>query len=185
MDRFDEKFDYQDSKVKMKKDSALQILSSYRLQYRDANCIFLILSAIVMLIDLYLLITSDSLLIVLLMSFTILLCLSAIFSYQKFLPLLLKSNSNVKFYIGSAIEYACIMIGVAPICVYLYVEQQWGVFNKYGAKCFFLFNYFENWLLPISIFMMASYTYWLIIYYVKKESTLFYHLEKKKKELYE
>ena len=44
---------------------------------------------------------------------------------------------------------------------------------------------YENYLIPISIFLMISFTYWLIIHHLKKESRLFYLLEKKKKEIYE
>lgn len=169
----------------MRKDSALQLLPTYRLQYKDANRIFAIMSCFVILINLYLLFQSSSRVMTILMSFALFICFSAIFVYWKYLPTILKLNNDAYFYAATTIEFICILIGIAPLCIFLFVEQQWELFNRYGINCLFLFNIFENWLLPVSVFLMVSTTYWLIIYNIKKESNLFYQLEKKKKELYE
>lgn len=169
----------------MRKDSALQVLPSFRLQYHDANRIFAILSVFVILINLYLLSQSDSWVIALLMSATLLICILSIIAYWRYLPVLLKSNSGAIFYVGATVEFVGVLIGIIPLCLYLFVEQNWILLNKYGIKCLFLFNNYENWLLPASVFLMISCTYWLIIYLIRKESKLFYHLEKKKKELNE
>lgn len=169
----------------MEKDSALKILPSYRLQMKDANWIFSILAVFVMSGDMMLLFQSTNWLVILMVSLSVLLGLLSIFAYKKFLPILLKSDNNSDYYISAIIEYFFILIGIVPICLYLFVDQQWKLLNKYGTDCLFLFNRYENWLIPISIFLMISCTYWLIIHYIKKESRLFHLLEKKKKEIYE
>ena len=169
----------------MKKDSVLLILPSYRLQMKDANRIFSILAVFVMLGDLMLLFQSTNWIVILIVSLSVLLGLLSIFAYKKFLPILLKSDYNFDYYISAIIEYFLILIGIAPVCLNLYVDQQWELLNKYGTDCLFLFDRYENWLIPISVILMISCTYWLIIHYIKKESRLFNRLEKKKKELYE
>jgi len=169
----------------MEKDSALLILPSYRLQMKDANRIFMLLTIIVMFCDLMLLFQSSDWIMILFTSIGFLFSFVGIFAYRKFLPVLLRSDYDVDYYIYAIIEYLIVLIGVAPICLYLYVELQWNLLNKYGTDCLFLFNRYENWLIPISVFLMISCTYWLIIHYIKKRSRLFHLLEKKKKELYE
>ena len=164
----------------MRKDSALVILPSYRLQMKDANRVFLLLVIIVMFSDFMLLFQSSNWKMILIVSSCLLFSFVGIFAYRKFLPILLRSDYDADYYISAIIEYI-----IAPICLYLYVEQQWNLLNRYGTDCLFLFNRYENWLLPISVFLMYSFTYWLIIYYIKKRSRLFHLLEKKKKELYE
>ena len=169
----------------MEKDSALLILPSYRLQMKDANRIFILLAIIVMSCDLMLLFQSSDWKMILFTSLCLLFSIVGIFAYRKFLPILLKSDFDGEYYISAIIEYLMVLIGIAPICLYLYVEQQWNLLNRYGTDCLFLFNRYENWLIPISVFLMISCTYWLIIHYIKKRSRIFHLLEKKKKELYE
>ena len=169
----------------MEKGSALLILPSYRLQIKDANRIFLLLVIIVMFSDFMLLFQSSNWQMILIVSSCLLFSFIGIFAYRKFLPILLRSDYDADYYISAIIEYIIVLIGIAPICLYLYVEQQWNLLNRYGTDCLFLFDRYENWLLPISVFLMYSFTYWLIIHYIKKRSRLFYLLEKKKKELYE
>ena len=169
----------------MDKDSVLLILPSYRLQIKDANRIFSILSAIVMLSNIMLLCQSNNRKIIFWVAMAVVFGLLAIFVYRKYLFVLLKSTYNGDYYLGAIIEYLFVLIGISPICIYLYVEQQWDLLNQYGTECFILFNTYENYLIPISIFLMISFTYWLIIYHLKKEGRLFYLLEKKKKEIYE
>lgn len=169
----------------MDKDSALLILPSYRLQIKDANRIFSILSAIVTLSNIMLLSQSNNWKITLWVALALVFGLLAIFVYRKFLSVLLKSGYYGDYYFSVIIEYLFVLIGISPICIYLFVEQQWGLLNQYGTECFILFNTYENYLIPISIFLMISFTYWLIIHNIKKEGRLFYLLEKKKKEIYE
>lgn len=169
----------------MKKDSALLVLPSYRLQMKDANRIFSILAVFVMLGDLMLLFQSANWMVILLVSLSLFLGVLSIFAYKKFLAILLLSDYYFNYYVCAILEYFLILIGIVPICLYLYVDQQWLLLNTYGTDCLFLFNRYENWLIPISFFLMISCTYWLIIHYIKKESRLFNHLMKKKKEIYE
>lgn len=169
----------------MEKDSALLVLPSYSLQMKDANRIFMLLVIIMIPSDLMLLLQSRNWKMILITSLGLLFSFVGIFAYRKFLPILLRSGFDADYYISAIIEYLMVLIGIAPICLYLYVEQQWNLLNKYGTDCLFLFNRYENWLIPISVFLMISCTYWLIIHYIKKRSRLFYLLEKKKKELYE
>ena len=169
----------------MEKDSALVILPSYRLQMKDANRIFLLFAIIVLACDIMLLFQSDNWVITTAMALCISFGLIGFFAYRNLLPILLKSDYVADFYIGAIIEYVIVLIGIAPICLYLYVEQQWRLLNKYGTDCLFLFNRYENWLMPVSVFLLISCTYWLIIHYIKKRSRLFHLLEKKKKEIYE
>lgn len=169
----------------MEKDSALIILPSYSLQMKDANRIFLLLTIIVMFCDLMLLFQSSDWKMILITSLGLSFSIVGLFAYRKFLPILLRSGFVADYYISAIIEYLMVLIGITPICLYLFVEQQWNLLNKYGTDCLFLFNRYENWLIPISVFLMISCTYWLIIHYIKKRSRLFHLLEKKKKELYE
>lgn len=169
----------------MEKDSALIVLPSYHLQMKDANRIFSLLVIIVLACDIMLLLQSNNWKIIIVISFCILFSLTGIIAYRKFLTILLRSGYNAGYYISAVIEYLIVLMGIAPICIYLYVEQQWSLLNKYGKDCLFLFNRYENWLIPISVFLMISCTYWLIIHYIKKESRLFFLLERRKKELYE
>lgn len=145
----------------------------------------MLLTVIVMFSDLMLLFQSSNWIMILITSSGIFFGFVGILAYRKFLPVLLKSDYDGDYYISAMIEYLMVMIGIAPICLYLYVEQQWNLLNRYGTDCLFLFNRYENWLIPISVFLMISCTYWLIIHYIKKRSRLFHLLEKKKKELYE
>lgn len=152
---------------------------------KDANRIFLLLTIIVMFSDSMLLFQSSNWKILLIVSLCLLFSFVGVVAYRMFMPVLLRSSYDTDYYISAIIEYFIILIGIAPICLYLYVEQQWNLLNKYGTDCLFLFNRYENWLIPISVFLMISCTYWLIIHYIKKRSRLFHLLEKKKKELYE
>lgn len=169
----------------MDKDSALLMLPSYRLQIKDANRIFSILSAVVMLTNIMLLSQSSNWKVTVWITLAIVFVILGIFAYRKFLFVLLKSVYIHDYYMSAIIEYLFVLIGISPICIYLYVEQQWGLMNQYGTECFILFNTYENYLIPISVFLIISFTYWLIIHYIKKEGELYYLLEKKKKEIYE
>lgn len=168
----------------MKKNSALRLLPTFRLQVGDANRIFAIIASFVLFCDLILLFQTEKVGMTIFMSISTICVLLAICLYVRYMERLLKHESKRDCFRGALIEYIAIVIGIAPICIYLFVDQQWKLFNKYGTECFFLFNHRENWIIPLLVFFLISYTYWLVIYNLKKESKVYSQLEKIKTEIY-
>lgn len=169
----------------MKKDSAIRILPSYRRQLNDAKFIFAILAMLMIASDIYLLVQSESIKVNIFVWGCLVAATLSIFAYLKYLPSFLKSESSRDFYLGAAIEYTFVMSGFCPLYLYLFVEQHWSLLNLYGTGCLFLFNRYINWILPSAVFFMVSCTYWLITYLIRKESKMYYLLEKKKEKIYE
>ncbi len=168
----------------MKKDSAIQILPTYKLQLKDAKIIFCIISLSILLGDLTLLLKSEGWKMMLYMLTSTGSGIVASLAIPWFLPTLLKSDYRQDYYIGALLAYILIAVALMPICIYLFIDQQWLLFNEYGTDCFKLFNRYVNWIIPVAVFLMVSCTYWLIVHYIQKESMLFYLLEKKRKEIY-
>lgn len=169
----------------MRKDSAIQILPSFRRQLNDAQRIFVILASAMIVDDVYLLHVSENRMFSLLVGSCLVSALLAVLAYWKYLPFFLKSDCTLDFYMAATIEYLLVIWGFIPLYLYIFVEQRWAMLNRYGTDCLFLFNTYINWLLPTIIFLMVSCTYWLIMYLIQRGSKQFYLLEKKKREIYE
>lgn len=169
----------------MRKDSAIQILPSFRRQLNDAKRIFIILASAMIADDVYLLHISENHILILLVGSSLTSAILAVLAYWKYLSFFLKSGCTLNFYIGATIEYLLVIWGFFPLYLYIFIEQRWAMINQYGVNCLFLFNTYINWLLPITLFLMVSCTYWLIMHLIQKGSKQFYLLEKKKREIYE
>lgn len=168
----------------MKDKSALRVLPTFKRQITDTNCIFAIMSFVMFGGNFYLYLESHSLLTICMTIFSIIVGTFGIVSFFLFFKKQLR-NRDSDFYISITIEYILLCIGYFPLFLYLFVEQHWGMLDRFGIDCLFLYNKFTNWLLPLSVFAMISITYWIIMNLAYKESTMFYLLEKKKKEIYE
>lgn len=168
----------------MKKDSAIQLLPTYKLQLKDVKVIFCIISWSILAVDLALLLQSEGWKMILFMLVSISAGLLASWAIPRFLLTLLRSDKRLDYYIGALLAFVLVVVALMPVCIYLFIDQQWEFFNEYGTECFLLFNRYVNWIIPIAVFLMVSCTYWLIIHYIQKESMMFYLLEKKKKEIY-
>ena len=168
----------------MRKDSAIQLLPSFKMQLKDAKVIFCIVSLSILAVDTMLLLQSEGWKMVAYMSVSILAGLFVCWSIPRFLLTLLKSDNTLDYYIGALLAFVLVVVTLIPVCIYLFIDQQWELLNEYGTECFSLFNRYVNWIIPIAVFLMVSCTYWLIIHYIQKESMMFYLLEKKKKEIY-
>lgn len=169
----------------MRKDSAIQILLSFRRQLNDAKRIFVIFASAMIVDNVYLLYVSENCMLSLLVGSCLISALLAVLAYWKYLLFFLKSGCTLDFYIAATIEYILVIWGFSSLFLYIFVEQRWAMLNQYGMNCLFLFNTYINWLLPITLFLMVSCTYWLIMHLIQKESKQFYLLEKKKNEIYE
>lgn len=168
----------------MRKGSAIQLLPSFKLQLKDAKIIFCIISLSILAVDLTLLLQSEGWMIAY-MLVSMLAGVLASWAIPWFLLSLLKSDYRLDYYIGASLAFVLVVMALMPVCIYLFIDEQWEIFNEYGTECFPLFNRYVNWIIPVAVFLMVSCTYWLIIHYIQKESMMFYLLEKKKKEIYE
>lgn len=165
--------------------SALYLLPTFYRQVSDAIIIMIVMGCLIISMDTIICFMSNG-------AFQFLWTLSAGIAYlsasyclYKYIPTVLKKGSKDDYTILSIIGYVLYLYALSPICIYIYVEQQWGLFGKYGSDCLFLFNTYTNWLLPSSIVLMASVTYWLITLLIQQRSKTFCKLEKKKKSIYE
>ena len=165
--------------------SALYLLPSFYRQVSDAITIMIVMGSLVVSMDIIVCTKSND-------SLQFLWAFSAAIAYigmayclYKYFPTILKKGSKDDYIILSIIGYVFYLYALSPICLYVFVEQQWGLFGKYGSDCLFLFDTYTNWLLPSSIVLMASVTYWLITLLIQQRSKTFCKLEKKKKSIYE
>lgn len=168
----------------MKDKTALSVLPTFKRQINDTNRIFAIMSFVMICCNFYLYLESHSLLTICMTIFSLIIGTLGIASFFLYFKKLLR-NRDSDFYISITIEYILLCVGYFPMFIYLFVEQHWGMLDRFGIDCLFLYNKFTNWLLPLSVFAMISVTYWIIMHLAFKESTMFYLLEKKKKEIYE
>lgn len=169
----------------MKDKSALSILPSFRKQINDSNRIFAIIALAMLGCNLFLFQESHSVMTITMTLISLIIGVLGIVAYYYFFKKLLKSGDSDDFYISAAIEYFILCVGYFPLLLYLFVEQHWSMLDRFGMDCLFIYNRYTNWLLPLSVFAMISVTYWIIMYLAYKGSTMFYLLEKKKKEIYE
>ena len=165
--------------------SALYLLPTFYRQVSDAIIIMIVMGCLIISMDTIICAKSNG-------AFQFLWAFSAAIAYigmsyclYKYIPTMMKKGSKDDYTILSIIGYVLYLYALSPICLYIYVEQQWGLFEKYGSDCLFLFNTYTNWLLPSSIVLMASVTYWLITLLIQQRSKTFCKLEKKKKSIYE
>lgn len=165
--------------------SALYLLPTFYRQVADAIIIMIVMGCLIISMDMIVCAKSNDI-------FQFLWTLSAAITYlgmsyclYKYIPTTLKKGSKDEYLTLSIIGYASYLYALSPVCLYIFVEQQWNLFGKYGSDCLFLFNTYTNWLLPSSIMLMVSVTYWLTIILIQKRSKTFYKLEKKKKSIYE
>lgn len=180
-----EKSNFYIRKNKALKDSALDLLPSYRMQLTDAMRIFCILTLMSFMCNIYLLTQSVGVMMNSLSLTGFFVSVMALWLYMKYIPVFLKTGEKTDFYIGAFLEYLIVTIGFSPLYLYVFVELKWQMLNKYGFECLFLFNSYTNWLLVSLAFLTVSCIYWLIMHLMQKESKIFCLLEKKKKELYE
>lgn len=167
----------------MKDKSALSVLPAFKRQINDTKRIFTIMSFMMLGCNFYLYHESHSILTSCMTIFSIFVGILGIASFFLFLKTLLK-NRGSDFYISVTIEYLLLCIGYFPLFLYLFVEQHWGMLDRFGTDCLSIYNKFTNWLLPLSVFALITATYWIIMVLAYKESSMFYLLEKKKKEIY-
>lgn len=165
--------------------SALSILPTFRRQIYDSHRIFAIIAIAMFGCNSFLFHESHSALTIVMTLISLIFGILCIAAYCYFFKKLLKNGDSDDFYISVAIEYIMLCVGFFPLLLYLFVEQHWSMLDRFGVDCLFIYNRYTNWLLPFSVFAMISVTYWIIMYLAYKESTMFYLLEKKKKEIYE
>ena len=169
----------------MKDKSALSILPTFRRQINDTNRIFTV-SAIAMLrCNIILFHKSHSVMTVAVTVMALTVGILTIVAYCLFFKKLLRNGNASCYYLYTVIEYVLLFLAYTPLFLYLFVEQHWNMLDRFGTDCLFLYNRYINWLLPISSFAMISVTYWIIMCLAYKGSTMFYLLEKRKKEIYE
>lgn len=165
--------------------SALYLLPTFYRQVADAMTIMIVMGCLIISMDIVVCAKSYDILQFIWAFSAAIAYIGMSYCLYKFFPALLKKGSKDDYLILSAIGYVLYLYALSPICLYVFVEQQWKLFSKYGSDCLFLFNTYTNWLLPSSIMLMVSVTYWLTIILIQKRSKTFYKLEKKKKSIYE
>lgn len=168
----------------MKTNNPLELLPTYRMQMCDLYRILHILLLIPIVCNICLSANSNNLTFYIIILFFVVSVLSLIL-FHKYFEAILKKGSVADFYIGAGIEYILLMIGYIPILFYLFIEQEWSLFDNWGLGCLFLFNRYYNWPIPLAVFLLLTITYWLILILLYKQSTLYQLLYRKKEGLYE
>lgn len=164
--------------------SSIKFLYSFDLQVTDAYVIMNIMLISFAICDICLSMESKSLFVCIFVDSSILADLLALFLYDKYILISLRSLELSYFYICAFLEYFLIIMGVTPLILYFYIEQHWTLLNEYGTECLIYFKHYTNWILPVAIFLFVSVTYWIVTYLLQKEGLMYKKLEKRKKELY-
>ena len=78
--------------------------------------------------------------------------------------------------------FLCLLIGLLPAMLYIYLNLDWTLLSNYGKKAIDIYWSIENMILPFGI--LASLIYWTLTIQLYKKSYTTYLCINKKEEIY-
>lgn len=83
------------------------------------------------------------------------------------------------------VAFLCLLIGLLPIMLYIYLNLDWTLLSKYGKTAIGIYWSVENMILPLAFAILVSLIYWTLTIQLYKKSYTTYLCLNKKKEIYE
>ena len=83
------------------------------------------------------------------------------------------------------VAFLCLLIGLLPVMLYIYLNLDWTLLSKYGKKAIGIYWSVENMILPLAFGILVSLIYWTLTIQLYKKSYTTYFCLNKKKEIYE
>lgn len=83
------------------------------------------------------------------------------------------------------VAFLCLLIGLLPVMLYIYLNLDWILLSSYGKKVIDIYWSVENMILPLAFCILVSLIYWTLTIQLYKKSYTTYLCFKKKKEIYE
>ena len=83
------------------------------------------------------------------------------------------------------VAFLCLLIGLLPVMLYIYLNLDWTLLSKYGKTAIGIYWSVENMILPLAFAILVSLIYWTLTIQLYKKSYTTYLCLNKKKEIYE
>lgn len=83
------------------------------------------------------------------------------------------------------VAFLCLLIGLLPVMLYIYLNLDWTILSKYGKTAIGIYWSVENMILPLAFAILVSLIYWTLTIQLYKKSYTTYLCLNKKKEIYE
>ena len=83
------------------------------------------------------------------------------------------------------VAFLCLLIGLLPVMLYIYLNLDWTLLSNYGKKAIGIYWSVENMILPLAFAILVSLIYWTLTIQLYKKSYTTYLCLNKKKEIYE
>lgn len=83
------------------------------------------------------------------------------------------------------VAFLCLLIGLLPVMLYIYLNLDWTLLFKYGKTAIGIYWSVENMILPLAFAILVSLIYWTLTIQLYKKSYTTYLCLNKKKEIYE
>lgn len=85
----------------------------------------------------------------------------------------------------SIIAFGLLLIAISPLLIYLLLGEQWVLVNEYGFTGFVVKSIDIYYRAAIYTGLLVVITYWTMVIFTIRESSLYKQLNKKKNEVYE
>lgn len=85
----------------------------------------------------------------------------------------------------SIIAFGLLLIAISPLILYLLLGEQWILVNEYGFTGFVVKSINIYYRTAIYMVLLVVITYWTMVTFIIRESSLYKQLNNKKKEIYE
>ena len=80
--------------------------------------------------------------------------------------------------------FLCLLIGLLPAMLYIYLNLDWTLLSNYGKKAIDIYWSIENMILPLAFGILVSLIYWTLTIQLYKKSYTTYLCINKKEEIY-
>lgn len=81
-------------------------------------------------------------------------------------------------------SFICLLIGLLPIMLFVYLNLDWQLFDSYGRMAIDIYLSFDNIILPLALMLLVSLIYWTLTIQLYKKSYTTYLCFRKKEEIY-
>ena len=80
--------------------------------------------------------------------------------------------------------FLCLLIGLLPAMLYIYLNLDWTLLSNYGKKAIDIYWSIENMIVPVAFGILVSLIYWTLTIQLYKKSYTTYLCINKKEEIY-
>lgn len=81
-------------------------------------------------------------------------------------------------------SYICLVIGLLPIMLFIYLNLDWKLFETYGRMAIDIYLSFDNLVLPAALMLLVSLIFWTLTIQLYKKSYTTYLCINKKEDIY-